>query len=182
VRRCLSGLFEEEMSLNEVLDKAEQEVFSLSQKNIKKSFIPVKEALAESFDRLDEIHKASDGLRGVPTGFKDIDAALAGMQPSNLIILAARPGLGKTSLATNIAQYVAVEKKMPVGYFSLEMSNLEMVDRMLVAQANIDAWKMKTGNLKDDDFAKLSGAMGVLADSPLYIDDKTWTDDSGDED
>lgn len=164
--------FEEEMALEEVLDKAEQEVFSLSQKNIKKSFTPVKEALAESFDRLDEIHKASDGLRGVPTGFKDIDDALAGMQPSNLIILAARPGVGKTTLATNIAQYVAVEKKMPVGYFSLEMSNLEMVDRMLVAQASIDAWKMKTGNLKDDDFAKLSEAMGVLADSPLYIDDK----------
>lgn len=163
--------FNEGKSIGEILDKAEQTVFSLSQKNIKRSFVPVKEALAENFDRLDELHKSSTGLRGVPTGFSDLDDALAGMQDSNLIILAARPGVGKTSLATNIAQYVAVEKKMPVGYFALEMSNLEMVDRMLVAQADIDAWKMKTGNLKDEDFGRLSEAMGVLADSPLYIDD-----------
>lgn len=157
--------------LDDILDKAEQAVFSLSQKNVKKSFVLVKDALAESFDRLDEIHKDSGGLRGVPTGFVDLDSALAGMQDSNMIVLAARPGMGKTSLATNIAQYVAVEKRWPVGYFALEMSNLEMVDRMLVAQADIDAWKMKTGNLSGDDFTKLSEAMGVLAEAPLYIDD-----------
>jgi replicative DNA helicase len=107
----------------------------------------------------------------VPTGFVDLDNALAGMQESNLLILAARPGVGKTSLALNMAQYMAVEKKIPVGIFSLEMSNLELVDRLLVSQANIDAWKMKTGNLKEDDFGSLSEAMGVLADSPIYIDD-----------
>ena len=163
--------FDEGMGLDDVLDKAEQAVFSLSQKNVKKSFIPVKDALAESFDRLDEIHKDSGGLRGVPTGFEDLDTALAGMQDSNMLVLAARPGMGKTSLATNIAQYVAVETRWPVGYFSLEMSNLEMVDRMLVAQADIDAWKMKTGNLSGDDFTKLSEAMGVLAEAPLHIDD-----------
>ena len=163
--------FDEGMGLDDVLDKAEQAVFSLSQKNVKKSFVPVKDALAESFDRLDSIHSNEGGLRGVPTGFKDMDDALAGMQDSNMLVLAARPGMGKTSLATNIAQYVAVEKRMPVGYFALEMSNLEMVDRMLVAQADIDAWKMKTGNLSGDDFTKLSEAMGVLAESPLYIDD-----------
>lgn len=163
--------FDDGMVLDDVLDKAEQAVFSLSQKNVKKSFIPVKDALAESFDRLDEIHKDSGGLRGVPTGFVDLDNALAGMQDSNMLVLAARPGMGKTSLATNIAQFVAVEKRMSVGYFSLEMSNLEMVDRILVAQANIDAWKMKTGNLSGDDFTKLSEAMGILAESPLYIDD-----------
>jgi replicative DNA helicase len=163
--------FDDGMGLDDVLDKAEQAVFSLSQKNVKKSFVPVKDALAESFDRLDEIHKDTGGLRGVPTGFTDLDSALAGMQASNMIVLAARPGMGKTSLATNIAQHVAVVKKWPVGYFSLEMSNLEMVDRMLVAQANIDAWKMKTGNLSGDDFTKLSEAMGVLAEAPLHIDD-----------
>ena len=157
--------------VEDLLDKAEQSVFSLSQKSIRRSFIPVKEALAESFDRLDELHNSKDGLRGTPTGITDLDSALAGMQDSNLIILAARPGVGKTALATNIAQYAAVERRMAVGYFALEMSNLEMVDRMLVAQAGIDAWKMKTGNLKDEDFAKISEAMGVLADSPLYIDD-----------
>lgn len=163
--------FDEGKPLGEILDKAEQSIYALSQTHIKKSFVPVKDALAESFDRLDNLHNSPDGLRGVPTGFADLDHMLAGMQDSNLIILAARPGIGKTTFATNIAQHVAVEKKMPVGYFALEMSNLEMVDRMLVGQANIDAWKLKTGNLKEDDFARLSEAMGVLADCPLYIDD-----------
>ncbi len=163
--------FDESNELAEMLDSAEKAVFALSQKNIKRSFIPIKEALAESFDRLDELQKLEGGLRGVPTGFGDLDDVLVGLQDSNLIILAARPGVGKTALATNIAQYVAVEKKIPVGIFSLEMSNLELVDRMLVGQAGIDAWKMKTGNLKPDDFEKLSEAMGILADSPLFIDD-----------
>ncbi len=163
--------FDDSNELGTLLDTAERAVFSLSQKNIKRSFIPIKEALAESFDRLDELQKMEGGLRGVPTGFSDLDDVLVGLQDSNLIILAARPGVGKTALATNIAQYAAVEKKIPVGIFSLEMSNLELVDRMLVGQAGIDAWKMKTGNLKPDDFEKLSEAMGILADSPLYIDD-----------
>jgi replicative DNA helicase len=163
--------FDEGKPLSEILDRAEQEVYSLSQANVRRSFVPIKDALAESFDRLDSLQNSQDGLRGVPTGFADLDRLLAGMQDSNLLILAARPGIGKTALATNIAQFVAVEKKMPVGYFALEMSNLEMVDRMLVSQANIDAWKLKTGNLKDDDFARLSEGMGVLAESPLYIDD-----------
>ncbi|OGD83554.1 replicative DNA helicase [Candidatus Collierbacteria bacterium RIFOXYD1_FULL_40_9] len=163
--------FDEGKPLVEILDKAEQKIYALSQTHIKKTFVAIKDALAESFDRLDNLHNSPDGLRGVPSGFSDLDNLLAGMQDSNLIILAARPGIGKTTFATNIAQFVAVEKKMPVGYFALEMSNLEMVDRMLVGQANIDAWKLKTGNLKDDDFARLSEAMGVMADSPLYIDD-----------
>jgi len=163
--------FDEGKPLGEILDKAEQSIYALSQSHIKKTFVPVKDALAESFDRLDNLQNSPDGLRGVPTGFGDLDKMLTGMQDSNLIILAARPGIGKTTFATNIAQHVAVERKMPVGYFALEMSNLEMVDRMLVGQANIDAWKLKTGNLKEEDFAKLSEAMGVLADCPLYIDD-----------
>lgn len=163
--------FDEGKPLVEILDKAEQKIYALSQTHIKKTFVAIKDALAESFDRLDNLHNSPDGLRGVPTGFGDLDHLLAGMQDSNLIILAARPGIGKTTFATNIAQFVAVEKKMPVGYFALEMSILEMTDRMLVGQANIDAWKLKTGNLKDDDFAKISEAMGTMADCPLYIDD-----------
>lgn len=163
--------FDEGTPLDSILDRAEQAVYSLSQKNIKRSFIPVKEALAESFDRLDELQKLEGGLRGVPTGFSDLDDVLVGLQDSNLLILAARPGVGKTAFATNIAQFVAVEKKIPVGIFSLEMSSLELVDRMLVGQAGIDAWKMKTGNLSATDYEKLSEAMGILADSPLFIDD-----------
>jgi len=162
---------DEGLGANELLDKAESEVFSLTQRHLTKSFTQVKDALAESFDRLDELHKQGEGLRGVATGFKDLDDALAGMQRSNLLILAARPGVGKTSLALNIAQNVAVKYKRPIGFFSLEMSREELVDRLLVAQADIDAWKLKTGKLDEEDFTKLSNAMGELAEAPLYIDD-----------
>lgn len=163
--------FDEGGEATAVLDKAEELIFALSQKHLRQVFLPVKEALAESFDRLDELHKRAGGLRGVPTGFKDIDDTLAGLQASNLIILAARPGIGKTALALNIAQHVSVKEKLPVGFFSLEMSKEELVDRLLVSQADIDAWRLKTGRLDEEDFTKLSEAMGILAEAPLFIDD-----------
>ena len=162
---------DEGLAADELLDKAEAEVFALTQKHLSQAFAPVRDALAESFDRLDELHKQAEGLRGAPTGFKDLDDTLAGMQRSNLLILAARPGVGKTSLALNIAQNLAVEHKQKVGFFSLEMSKEELVDRLLVSQADIDAWRLKTGKLSEDDFTKLSNAMGELAEAPLYIDD-----------
>lgn len=164
--------FDEGTEVREVLDSAEQRVFSLSQQNLRQGFIQIKDALAESFDRLDELHKSSDSLRGVPTGFTDLDKNLAGLQKSNLVILAARPGMGKTALALNIAQYASVVKKIPVGFFSLEMSKEELVDRLLVSQADIDSWRLKTGKLSSSDFQKLSEAMGILAEAPLFIDDK----------
>jgi replicative DNA helicase len=163
--------FDDSGEVDKLLDDAERTIFALSQQNLKQVFVPIKDALAESFDRLDELHKTSGDMRGVPTGFTDLDNALAGMQKSNLLILAARPGMGKTALALNIAQYASVERKIPVGFFSLEMSREELVDRLLVAQANIDAWKLKTGRLGEEEFTRLSDAMGVLADAPLYIDD-----------
>lgn len=162
---------DDSLGADELLDKAESAVFSLTQKHVARAFTSVRDALTESFDRLDELHKQAEGLRGVPTGFKDIDNALAGMQRSNLIILAARPGVGKTSLALNIAQNLTVTYKRPVGFFSLEMSKEELVDRLLVAQADIDAWRLKTGKLSEEDFTKLSNAMGELAEAPLFIDD-----------
>lgn len=163
--------FDEGTDIAGILDSAEQKVFSLSQSSTKQGFIPVRSILAESFDRLDELSKKSGALRGVPTGFTDLDNCLAGMQDSNLIILAARPGMGKTAFSLNIAQYASVVAKVPVGYFSLEMSKEELVDRMLVSQADIDAWRLKTGKLTPSDFEKLSEAMGILAEAPLYIDD-----------
>jgi len=169
--RITEKAFDDSSGANEVLDKAEQEIFSLSQRYLKQAFIQVKEALAESFDRLDELHKKAGGLRGIPSGFKDIDNSLAGFQESNLIILASRPGVGKTALALNMARFMAVEEKVPVGIFSVEMSKEELVDRLLVRQAEIDAWKLKTGKLEEDDFSRLSEAMGILAEAPLYIDD-----------
>jgi len=169
--RLVEDAFAEDKEVAEILDRAEKLVFGLSQQHLQRQFIPIKDALAQSFDRLDELHKQAGGLRGVPTGFNDLNNVLAGMQRSNLLILAARPGVGKTSLALNIAQNAAVQHKVPVGFFSLEMSQEELVDRLLVAQADIDAWKLKTGKLSEKDFSALSDAMGELAEAPLYIDD-----------
>lgn len=163
--------FDEGRRTEDILDNAESQIFAISQTHIERSFVHIKEALAESFDRLDELQKHSGGLRGVPTGFVDLDEALSGMQNSNLIILAARPGVGKTAFSLNIAQQAAVLHKKKIAYFSLEMSKEELVDRLLVSQADIDAWRLKTGRLSEDDFAKLSDAMGVLADANIFIDD-----------
>jgi replicative DNA helicase len=159
------------LAAEELLDKAESEVYALTQQHLSQAFVPVRSALAESFDRLDELHKQPGGLRGVPSGLNVLDDALAGFQKSNLIILAARPGVGKTALALNIIQNLAVNHGRAAGIFSLEMSKDELVDRLLVSQANIDAWRLKTGKLTEDDFTRLSDAMGELADAPLYIDD-----------
>jgi len=165
--------FDEGLSADEALDKSEQLVFSLSQHSLRGVPVSLRDALAESFDRLDELQKRGEGMRGIPTGFVDLDNLLAGLQRSNMIVLAARPGIGKTAFALNMARYVSVEKKLPVCFFSLEMSKEELVDRLLVRQAKIDSWKMKTGRLDEDDFSNLSEAMGILAEAPLYIDDMT---------
>lgn len=169
--RFISDSYDESIDINQIIEGYEQTIFSISQAHIKRDFIQLKDALAQSFDRLDELQKSSGKLRGVPTGFRDLDSKLAGFQDSNLIIFAARPGQGKTSFVLNVAQHVAINANMPVGIFSLEMSQEELVDRLLVAQADIDAWKLKTGKLDDKDFDRLSHAMGQLAEAPLFIDD-----------
>jgi replicative DNA helicase len=169
--RITEKAFDPSLPADQLLDMAEQEIFSLSQKHLKSIPTSLKEVLTASFDRLDELQKMGTGLRGVASGFKGLDNILAGMQDSNLLILAARPGVGKTAFGLNIARYVAVEKKLPACYFSLEMSKEELVDRLLVRQGLIDAWKLKTGQLSVNDFDALSEAMGVLAEAPLYIDD-----------
>ncbi|OGE25100.1 replicative DNA helicase [Candidatus Daviesbacteria bacterium RIFCSPHIGHO2_02_FULL_39_12] len=169
--RLIEKAYDESEGVDELLEGAEAGIFAISQEHVSRDFLPIKDALTESFDRLDELQKSSGKLRGVPTGFRDLDNKLAGMQNSNLIILASRPGQGKTSMALNIAQYVAVTAGLPVGIFSLEMSQEELVDRLLVGQADIDAWKLKTGKLDEQDFDKLSLAMGELAEAPIYIDD-----------
>ncbi len=160
-----------EEDIKGIIDKSEVSIFSISQQFIKGGFIPLKDALAESFDRIDEMYKKGEGLRGVPTGFGDLDNILSGMQNSNLIILAARPGQGKTAFAINIAQHVGVHAKIPVGIFSLEMSKEELVDRLLVGQADIDAWRLKTRRLTDQDYEKISNAMGQLGEAKIFIDD-----------
>jgi replicative DNA helicase len=163
--------YQENKEVNELLDKAESSLFSIAQGSMTRGFVPIKDTLSESFDRIDELHRRGEGLRGVGTGFVDADNLLSGLQKSNLIILAARPGQGKTAMVLNIAQHIAVKEKKPVGIFSLEMSKEELVDRLLVAQADVDAWRFKTGKLADSDYVKLSDAMGELGDSPIFIDD-----------
>ena len=164
---------EENEEITSILDKAEQKVFKVSQKHLKEDFVALKDVLTESFDRIDELHKDKGSIRGVPTGFKDLDNLLAGLQPSDLIILAARPSMGKTSLALNIAQSVAAVEGIPVLIFSLEMSKEQLVDRLICNEARIDSWKLRTGNLDDDDFPRIGQAMATLAEAPLWIDDSS---------
>lgn len=161
------------------LDASEQALFAVSQKHLRHNFMPIGNILADAFDRIDEIHKEAGKLRGIPTGYVDLDKKLGGLQKSDLVILAARPSLGKTSLALDIARFVAVNERIPVGIFSLEMSKDQLVDRLLCAQAGVDLWKMRTGRLSDapghDDFPRIGQAMGVLSEAPLYIDDSPMT-------
>lgn len=154
-----------------ILDKSEQILFAVSQKFSTDKFVAVSDILTDTFDRINEIHENKGQLRGVPTGFKDMDNLLAGFQKSDLIILAARPSMGKTALALNIACNAAAREKIPTGIFSLEMSRDQLVDRLLTCETGIDSWRLRTGNLKEDDFSKINYAMGVLAEAPLYIDD-----------
>ncbi|OGK30959.1 replicative DNA helicase [Candidatus Roizmanbacteria bacterium RIFCSPHIGHO2_12_FULL_33_9] len=169
--RLVEQSFNEQGDTKNLLDDAERQIFALSQEHHHQDFAELKEILADSFERLDEFIKSGTHIRGVATGFSTIDNKIAGLHDSNLIVLAARPGIGKTTLALNIALNVAMKDKIAVGYFSLEMSKEELVDRLLVGQADIDAWRLKTGRLSDEDFKKLTEAMGELSEAPIYIDD-----------
>lgn len=163
--------YNEDQPVNIALSEAEADLFSVSQIAVSQDLLSIEAILSQSFDRLDELHKDKSQLRGVPTGFKALDNLLAGLQASDLVVLAARPSMGKSTLAMNIAHHVAVEQKQAVLVFSLEMSKEQLVDRLLAAEAGIDAWSIRTGNLNDEDFEKLGQAMGKLSEAPIFIDD-----------
>lgn len=163
--------YDERAEIESILDKAESSLFGVSQKYVKQYFTSIHDVLADSFDRIDKLHKEKGVLRGVPTGFRDMDNLLAGFQNSDLIILAARPSIGKSSLALNFADHVACDQKIPVGIFSLEMSKEQIIDRLLCLRGSVDSWKLRTGNLEDEDFGRLNYAMGILSEAPIYIDD-----------
>lgn len=167
--------FGEEEEVDTVLDRSEKKLFEVSQKYLKRNFIPIKNILTETFDRIDQLHREGGKLRGLPTGFAELDNILAGLQKSDLVILAARPSVGKTTLALDFARNAATKHKAKVGIFSLEMSKEQLVDRLLCAEANVELWKMRTGRLsdreEDDDFPRIGHAMGVLSDSHIFIDD-----------
>lgn len=185
-KRILRDLIEagqeiELMGYNEVddidvlLDRAEKRIFGIAQKGLTQNFIPVRNTLEEAFERIDKLSKHHGGLRGLSTGFPDLDNILAGLQKSDLIILASRPSLGKSSLALNFALNIAKNEKVAVGIFSLEMSKDQIVDRLISAQSGVDLWRLRTGRLSDEgdesDFIRIQQAMAVLSEAPIYIDD-----------
>ncbi|MCX6807127.1 MAG: replicative DNA helicase [Candidatus Berkelbacteria bacterium] len=165
--------YQEDKDIESVLDEAERNIFSISKKFMKQSFVHVKDILGESFERIDKLSKHKGMLRGVPTGFDQLDNLLSGLQPSDLIILAGRPSMGKSSFASSIILNAAVEAKVPVGFFSIEMSKEQVVDRFLCGQAGINSWKLRSGNLEQEDFPKIGHAIGVLSEAPIFIDDST---------
>lgn len=163
--------YDEEFNVQELLEKAEAELFAVSDQSLKQDLVSMETILTESFDRLEELHRNKGQLRGVKTGYRDLDNMTAGLQRSDLIILAARPAMGKTTLVTNLAYNVATLNKQSVLFFSLEMSKEQLVDRMLADASGVDSWNIRTGNLSDEDFSKLSEAMGEMAEAPIFIDD-----------
>ena len=163
--------YEETADVSAAVDRAEQELFAVSQKRIEAGFSPLKALLHSAYDRLDYLHQHKGEISGVKTGFKDLDTLTTGLQRSDLIVLAARPSIGKTSLALNIAEHAAVREGKTVGIFSLEMSKEQLVLRLLSSVANIDSQRLRTGFLEEMDFTRLAPAMNNLAEAPIYIDD-----------
>ncbi len=168
--------YDEETDVDEILDKTEMKILGVSQKYSKNVFFPIESLLTDAFERIDDLHKQGGKLRGLPSGFPDLDKILGGFQKSDLIILAARPSVGKTALALDLARQVALKSKVGVGVFSLEMSKEQLVDRMLCAQSDVSLWKMRTGKLSDqdgdDDFSKIAEGMSILSEASVYIDDQ----------
>ena len=165
--------YDEGSELEYILDSAEKTIFEITNFSTTHQFVEIKDELHDVFDRIEKLSKSDDSLRGVPTGFKAIDAKLSGLQNSDLVILAARPSMGKTSFALDIARQAAVEHNVPVGIFSLEMSSQQLVDRMLSAQSRVDSWKLRTGKVhNEEDFDRLRDALDTLSNAPIYIDDQ----------
>lgn len=170
--------YREAENIEEVLDRAEKRIFEITQKGMTQRFIDLKSALGPAYERIAALSDdKTRKLAGLPTGFADLDNILAGLQRSDLIILASRPSYGKSSLALNIARHIAVHEKKPVGVFSLEMSKEQIVDRLIASQAQLNLWKIRTGRLsregKPSDFDIINHALGILSEAPLFIDDST---------
>ena len=179
-RNIESLAYEEKGEVSSLLDYAEKKIFGIAEHSLQQSFSPIKDIIEETFDRIDKLSKFKGSIRGIPTGFSYLDNMLSGLQNSDLIILAARPSLGKSSLAFNIALNVAINHKMPVGIFSLEMSKDQIIDRFISTLSQIDLWKLRTGRLSsegdDNDFQKIQRALASLAETEIYVDDSAISD------
>lgn len=165
--------YEEAEELEEVLDKAEKKIYEVTATPTLSKFVPLRDSLTEAWARLEHLQEHKDEMRGVRTGYRDLDNMLAGFQKSDLIILAARPSMGKTALALDIARQTAVQHGTHVGIFSLEMSAQQLVDRMVAAEARVNAWNLRTGRITDqEDFTKIHDAYDRLSQAPVFIDDQ----------
>ncbi len=170
-------VFSADEPIEQIIDKVQQEIFKISQQGLLYKFRNIKGDLKEAFERIDKLYKGESPLRGVSTGFDGLDEKLSGLQKSDLIILAARPSLGKTTLALDIARSVALKEKKPVGIFSLEMSREQIIDRLIAAQSGVDLWRLRTGRLQDEsDFRLLEKALDTLSEAPIFIDDTASPD------
>jgi replicative DNA helicase len=167
----ISEAFQGRATAEELLDDAEQKIFQVSQQRGLQGFTRVKELMWPTMERIEALQRGGKTITGVASGFTDLDELTSGFQPSDLVIVAARPSMGKTALVLNIAQYAAIEKNVPVAVFSLEMSKESLVQRMLTAEGRVDAQKMRKGLLRDEDYSRLARAAGILSGAPIWIDD-----------
>ena len=163
--------YEDRGDVEGFLDEAERAIFEISEKRVRPSFYPIREIVKQSFTTIEKLFKKKEAVTGVPSGFKELDRMTAGFQPSDLIIIAGRPSMGKTAFCLDVAEYAAIGNKIPVAIFSLEMSKEQLVIRMLCSQANVEGTRLRTGYLNESDWPKLTIAAGNLSDAPIYIDD-----------
>ncbi|MFH1346910.1 MAG: replicative DNA helicase [Spirochaetota bacterium] len=165
-------VFDTSGDTEDLLDDIEQKIFSISQQSRPQNFIPIKDELKAAYERIEKLHQGEKGLRGITTGFDELDFYLSGLQRSDLIVLGARPSLGKTSLCLDIARNAAIKAKIPVGIFSLEMSRDQIVDRIIASEAQVTLWELRSGRIKDEvEFEMIQAALDRLAQAPIYIDD-----------
>jgi replicative DNA helicase len=167
----VQSAFEGKTTAEELLDEAESRIFQVSQQRRREGFTRIKELLWPTMERIEALQRGGKTVTGVPTGFADLDELTSGFQPADLVVIAARPSMGKTALTLNIAQHAAIEAQVSVAFFSLEMSKESLVQRMLTSEARVDAQRLRKGMLRDDDFPRLARAAGILSSAPVYIDD-----------
>jgi replicative DNA helicase len=163
--------YEDREDVEELLDEAEQSIFEISENRVKPSFYPIKKIVKDSFEIFQRLYEKKELVTGIPSGFKELDRMTAGFQPSDLIIVAGRPSMGKTAFCLNLAQYAAIENKIPIAIFSLEMSKEQLVIRMFCSEAHVEGNRLRTGFLNESDWPKLTIAAGNLSEAPIFIDD-----------
>ncbi|MBR1796153.1 replicative DNA helicase [Candidatus Saccharibacteria bacterium] len=163
--------YEDGNKIGEVVGEAERELFEVSDKDTKSDYTALEDLLVDAYDRMEMLHKNKGALRGLKTGFHDLDNKTAGLQPGDLIIIGARPAMGKTTFAQNLAYNAATINRKPALFFSMEMAKSEIVDRMIADVSSVDSWKIRTGNISDEDFARIGDALGEMGEVPLLIDD-----------